>query len=34
MGSGLTIKGELTAGEDITVDFAFEDISTCRSIAS
>ena len=24
IGSGLTIKGELTAGEDVTVDFAFE----------
>src|SRR5437868_5336456 len=23
-GSGLTIKGELTASEDVTVDFAFE----------
>jgi len=26
IGSGLTIKGELTAGEDVTVDFAFEGI--------
>jgi cytoskeletal protein CcmA (bactofilin family) len=24
IGSGLTIKGELTAAEDVTVDFAFE----------
>jgi len=24
IGSGLAIKGELTAGEDLTVDFAFE----------
>jgi cytoskeletal protein CcmA (bactofilin family) len=24
IGSGLTIKGELTADEDVTVDFAFE----------
>jgi cytoskeletal protein CcmA (bactofilin family) len=24
IGSGLTIKGDLTAGEDVTVDYAFE----------
>jgi cytoskeletal protein CcmA (bactofilin family) len=26
IGSGLTIKGELTAGEDVTIDFAFEGV--------